>query len=649
MHRTIGIFAHVDAGKTTLAEQLLYHTRSIRSRGRVDNRDACMDSHEIEKERGITIFADQAVMTYNGTTYTLIDTPGHVDFSAEMERAIQVMDAAIVVVSAAEGVQGHTETVWQLLNSHRVPVFFFINKTDRTGADAERVLDDIRVQLTPDAVDMSSACGEAEWEDGLITFLAERDEELLVRYMEDEYDREVWRNAAAGLIRTHRLFPCAAGSALQDVGVTELLQLVDDFTPGSWLKDQPFAARVYKIRHDANGARVTHLKVLGGSLHVRDEVRYGPGPDRIAEKVTSIRIYNGRKYDHAEQAEAGQLCAVTGLSAAAAGEGLGALNDRAEYEMVPMLTSKVIFPPSLHVKEVLQRFRLLDAEDPSLRVQWDEALQEIHIHVMGVIQLEVLERLVKERFGMDVSFGTPDILYKETIASAVTGCGHFEPLGHYAEVHLRLEPGARGSGMVFRNECHPDVLTVNYQHVIEQYLLERDHHGLLTGSPVTDVNMTLTKGRAHNKHTSGGDFREAACRALRQGLEQADNVLLEPYYEVKVKVASEHMGRVMTDIQKAAGRFDPPQFAGDQVVITGKAPVATFMNYSAELAAYTQGKGMLQLRFGGYERCHNAEEIIKAKAYNKDADPLYTSASIFCAKGQGYSVPWEEAARHMHC
>lgn len=649
MHRTIGIFAHVDAGKTTLAEQLLYHTRSIRSRGRVDNRDAYMDSHEIEKERGITIFADQAVMTYNGSTYTLIDTPGHVDFSAEMERAIQVMDAAIVVVSAVEGVQGHTETVWQLLDRHRVPVFFFINKTDRTGADAGRVLDDIRGQLTPDAVDMSSACSEGEWDGGLITFLAERDEELLARYMDDEYDRDVWRNAAAELIRTHRLFPCAAGSALQDVGVTALLQLVDAFTPGACPKEQPFAARVYKIRHDANGTRVTHLKVLDGTLQVRDEVRYGAEPDRIAEKVTSLRIYNGRKYDNADRAEAGQLCAVTGLSAAAAGEGLGALDDRAAYEMVPMLTSKVIYPPSLHVKEVLQCFRLLDAEDPSLQVQWDEALQEIHIHVMGVIQLEVLERLVKERFGIDVSFGTPDILYKETIASTVTGCGHFEPLGHYAEVHLRLEPGARGSGMVFRNECHPDVLTVNYQHVIEQYLLERDHHGLLTGSPVTDVMMTLTKGRAHNKHTSGGDFREAAYRALRQGLEQADNVLLEPYYEVKVKVASEHMGRVMTDIQKASGRFEPPEFTGEQVVITGKAPVATFMNYSAELAAFTQGKGMLQLRFGGYERCHDTEEIMEAKAYNKDADPLYTSASIFCAKGQGYSVPWEEAARHMHC
>lgn len=649
MHKTIGIFAHVDAGKTTLAEQLLYHTRSIRSRGRVDYRDAYMDSHEIEKERGISIFAEQAVMTYNGSTYTLIDTPGHVDFSAEMERAIQVMDAAIVVVSATEGVQGHTETVWQLLDRHRVPVFFFINKTDRAGADADRVLDDIRAHLTPDAADMRSACGEAEWEDGLITFLAERDEELLSRYMEDEYDREVWRNAAASLIRTHRLFPCAAGSALQDVGVTDLLQLVDAFTPGDWRQDLPFAARVYKIRHDANGTRVTHLKVLGGSLQVRDEIRYGSGVDRIAEKVTSIRIYNGRKYDHAERTEAGELCAVTGLSAAAAGEGLGALHDRAEYEMAPMLTSKVIFPPSLHAKEVLQCFRLLDAEDPSLRVQWDEALQEIHIHVMGVIQLEVLERLAKERFGMNISFGTPDILYKETIASTVTGCGHFEPLGHYAEVHLRLEPGDRGSGMIFRNECHPDVLTVNYQHVIEQYLLERDHHGLLTGSPVTDVKMTLTKGRAHNKHTSGGDFREAACRALRQGLEQADNVLLEPYYELKVKVAPEHMGRVMTDIQKASGRFDPPEFAGDQVVLTGKAPVATFMNYSAELAAYTQGKGMLRLRFGGYERCHNAEEIMAAKAYNKDADPLYTSASIFCAKGQGYSVPWEEAARHMHC
>ncbi|MFW5433520.1 GTP-binding protein [Paenibacillus apiarius] len=596
MNKTIGIFAHVDAGKTTLAEQLLYHTRSIRSRGRVDDKDAFLDGHDIEKERGITIFADQAVMTYKDSTYTLIDTPGHVDFSSEMERAVQVMDYAIVVISAVEGVQGHTETVWQLLSKHRVPAFFFINKTDRVGADAQRVIEDIRLNLTPDVFDVASMGKDGGMSEELSAFIAERDDRLLELYMDEAYDRDVWLQAMKVMLKEHKLFPCASGSALQ----------------------------------------------------VREEVSYGAGADRITEKITSIRVYNGHKHQNVERAEAGQLFAVTGVSAASTGDGLGALQEQAVYDIVPTLTSKVIYPPSLHAKEVLRCFRLLDVEDPSLHVLWDEHVQEIHIHVMGAIQLEVLEQVVKDRFQMDVAFGPPEILYKETIAAAVTGCGHFEPLGHYAEVHVKLEPAPRNSGILFQNACHPDVLTVNYQHVIEQHLLERGHHGLLTGSPITDLRITLLKGRAHNKHTSGGDFREATYRALRQGLEKADNILLEPYYDVKIKVDADDMGRVLTDIQKAHGRFDPPEFAGGKAVITGKVPVAAFMNYSAELAAFTQGKGTIQLMFGGYGECHNREEVMAKKAYNKDADPSYTSSSMFCSKGQAYSVPWDEAEQHMH-
>lgn len=646
MNITIGMFAHVDAGKTTLAEQLLYRTGSIRQRGRVDHKDTFLDSHTIEKERGITVFADQAMMEYKGNQYYLVDTPGHVDFSPEMERMIRVMDAAVIVVSAVEGVQGHTETVWQLLRKHRVPTFFFINKIDRTGADAARVLEELRQQLTPDVCDLSEAeeGAEAAW----IEFVAERDEGLLELYMEDAYDSALWQETMKRLVRCGRIFPCMKGSALQDVGVEEFLDKLALLTGTDYNAEGPLAARAYKIRYDENGTRTTYIKVLKGTLRVREEVEYGSGDGRRVEKVTQIRVISGNKSRNVDQASAGQLVAVTGLSAAAAGEGIGALEEQAVYDIVPTLKSKVVFQPPLHVKDVLRCFQMLNAEDPSLNVLWEEQLQEIHIHVMGIIQLEVLEQLVRERFGFQVTFGPPEILYKETLDTVVIGCGHFEPLGHYAEVHLRLEPAERDSGIQFENECHPDVLPAHYQHLVCQHLFERDHHGLLTGSPLTDVRITLLKGRAHNKHTSGGDFREAAFRALRQGLEQAENVLLEPYYDFKIKVELDQMGRVLTDIQQARGRFDPPETLGSTAVLTGRVPVATFMGYSMELAALTHGKGSIRLTFGGYEPCHNAAEVIERRGYAKHADPAYSSSSIFCSKGQGYTVPWDEAAAHMH-
>ncbi|MEK8126708.1 translation factor GTPase family protein [Paenibacillus filicis] len=645
---TIGMFAHVDAGKTTLAEQLLYHTQSIRERGRVDHKDAYLDSHQIERARGITVFADQAVMSYKGTTYYLIDTPGHVDFSPEMERAVQIMDYAILVVSAVEGVQGHTETVWQLLQKHGIPTFFFINKTDRVGADADRVIEDIQMHLTPDTCWITGSFANGQLGEALIESLAERDEEVLEAFLAGTEDQTYWLRTLRDMIRDHKIFPCARGSALQDVGVTEFLEQLHLLTTSAYDELGLFGGRVYKIRHDPNGVRMTYIKALSGTLKVREEVCYLDGEERIGEKVTRLLRINGSKLQPVDHVSAGDLFAVIGLSLAETGQGVGIYSDRLDYELVPTLTSKVIFADSLNVKDVLKAFKTLDAEDPSLNVIWEESLQEIHIHVMGIIQLEVLQQLVKERFQFDVSFGSPEILYKETIASTVKGYGHFEPLKHYAEVHLLLEPGVRGSGIAFENLCHANDLTIGNQNLIRTHLYERDHHGILTGMPLTDILVTLLKGGAHNEHTHGGDFREATFRALRQGLEKAENVLLEPYYEYKIKVEIDYLGKVLSDIQQACGTFDPPSTTATRAIITGKVPVATFMDYSTELAAFTHGRGIIQLVFGGYDRCHNEQEVIERKAYRKDADPLYSSSSIFCAKGHGYTVPWDQAEAKMH-
>ncbi|WP_120465133.1 elongation factor G [Paenibacillus aceti] len=649
MNKTIGLLAHVDAGKTTFAEQLLYHTNSIRSKGRVDHQDSFLDTHELEKSRGITIFADQAMMNYQGSTYYLIDTPGHVDFSAEMERSLQVMDYAVVILSAVEGVQGHTETVWQLLRKHSIPTLFFVNKMDRTGADLQAVLEQIHQQLTPHAVMVHGELYANELEEGLVASIAEHDEQLLESYLEGSYDTEIVLNTMARLVKDSAVFPVMYGSALMDEGIDRFLRHLERLSHIEYDREAPFAARVYKVRHESQGTRLTFLKITAGRLRVRDEVQYmDHSGERIQEKVTSLRSYNGEKYTLIEEAEAGQLIAVTGLAEAAVGDGLGELRHRARYELVPALKSRVLFDPKLSVREVQRYFQMLDAEDPSLNVTWDEVLQELYIHVMGAIQLEVLEQVVLDRFKLQVAFGTPEILYKETIAGEVYGCGHFEPLGHYAEVHLKLEPGPRDSGVIFRNECHPDHLSSGYQNLVGQHVLEQEHPGLLTGSPLTDVIVTLLNGRAHNKHTSGGDFREATHRALRQGLEKAENILLEPYYMFKIKVDLELIGRVMSDIRQAHGSFNPPETSGDQAMISGTVPVATFMNYSAELASFSKGRGALSLQIGGYQPCHQSKVVIESRNYDKNADPEYTSASIFCAKGQGYSVPWDEADRHMH-
>ena len=647
MNKTIGILAHVDAGKTTFSEQLLYHTKSIRQRGRVDHQNAFLDSHAIEKNRGITIFADQANFTFNDSTYFLIDTPGHVDFSPEMERSVQVMDYAIIIVSAVDGIEGHTETVWQLLQKHRIPVFFFINKTDRESADPAAVLKEIRSNFSSDACNITESYHGGTMTEELIEFIAERDEALFTQYLETGYDEELWLEAFQRMIAANQIFPCASGSALQDTGILEFLMQLDGLTISGYSDSDEFGAQIYKIRHDENGNRICFFKAFSGTLHVRDKLTYGPND--LEEKVTQIRVYNGDKFQTTEQARAGELFAIAGLSEAEIGDTLGARQKSFNSQMMPTLKSTILFDSAIHVKEVLGSFKILGAEDPSLSVYWDEYFQQIQIQVRGAIQLEVLEQVVFERFGHKVQFGEPEILYKETIESPVMGYGHFEPLRHYAEVHLKIEPGERGSGFLLDNACHADALSVGHQNLILHHLTERDHHGLLTGSPLTDVKVTLTTGQGHNQHTSGGDFREAAFRALRQGLEKAQNRLLEPMYRFKIKVDLDQMGKVLSDIQQAYGSFQAPETIDGKTTIEGRVPVATFMNYGSEFAAFTHGKGALSLLFDGYDFCHNEGEVISRIGYAKDADPLYTSTSIFCAKGQGYKVPWGKAESAMHC
>lgn len=644
MKKTIGVLAHVDAGKTTFCEQLLYHTKQIRQPGRVDHKDAFMDNHSIEKQRGITIFADQATFSFNDSTYTIMDTPGHVDFSPEMERAIQVMDYAVLIISAVDGIQGHTETVWRLLREHRVPTFFFLNKTDREEVDVKRVICDMRAQLSEHICDIRDFTAN-QMDEELVEWVAERDEELLDTYLGSGYEPVKWITNMKQMTSACEIFPCGAGSALKDTGISEFLDQLDLLTETNYDDQGDFAAHVYKIRHDEQGHRLTYMKAVSGILQVRDELNvHGE-----LEKITQIQAINGNELININKVHAGELVAVLGLKDCEAGEVIGKDGDKHRFELIPTLKARVLHDQSIHVKEVLRSFRKLDAEEPSLQIQWDEHFQAIYVHVMGVIQLEVLEEVVEERFGFKVSFGKPQILYKETIAERVIGYGHFEPLRHYAEVHLQIEPAERDSGIVFDNACHANDLTIGYQNLVQQHVLERDHHGILTGSPLTDVHVTLLTGRGHQEHTSGGDFREATYRALRQGLEKVKNILLEPYYDFKVKVNQDQIGRVLADIQQACGTFEAPETLDTQVIVTGRVPVATFMDYPTTFASFTHGKGVLTLNFSGYGRCHNQEEIIEQISYDKNADPEYSSSSIFCAKGKGFTVPWDEVEEQMHC
>lgn len=663
MNKTIGVLAHVDAGKTTFCEQLLYHTKSIRNRGRVDNKDTFLDNHEIERQRGITIFSEQGKFIYNNSNYNLIDTPGHIDFSPDMERAISIMDYAIVIISAVEKIQPHTKTVFRLLQKHNIPVFFFGNKIDREGPNIEKLIEDIKLNLSEDVIDISTNLNidnEINLSEEIIEFIADRDGELLDKYLNGEYDKELWINKLIKSIKNCDIYPFFKGSALQDIGIEDFIKKLDYLTYTNYQGNNNFIGKVYKVRYDENKNRLTYIKAISGNLKVKDELKYIIKDEVITEKINNIRVYNSNKYENGNEVFAGQIFAVTELTNIKPNEYILDKNldinkfyenysiDK-EIDIVPTLKSKIKFDESLNIKEVLNVFKILNDEEPALNVKWNENLKEVHIHVMGKIQLEILKEIVKNRFNIDVDFGKCEILYKETLKEKTIGYGHFEPLGHYAEVHLLIEPSTRNSGIIFKSNAHVDDLTIGHQNLIKTHIFEKEHNGILGGYPLTDINITLITGRAHTKHTSGGDFRQATLRALRHGLEQVDNVLLEPFYKFKIDIDIDYIGRVLSDIQKMSGTFKNPIISEEMCIIEGRGPVSTFMDYQLELISFSKGTGSISFIFDGYDECHNRDEILENRNYDKYSDSEYTSNSIFCSKGQGYIVKGREAKEYMHC
>ncbi len=634
----LGITAHVDSGKTTLAESMLYKTGAIRKIGRVDFGSSFLDTNQIEREKGITIFAGQAETTYGGTRFTLMDTPGHVDFSAETERIMQILDYAVLVISAADGVQSHTSTLWKLLMRYEVPVFIFVNKMDLTVADRHSIMDDLRKRLSQNCTDFSDNNMIAE-------NAAACDEELMDAFLDNGILPD---NALVRAVSERRVFPCFFGSALKMEGISEFLDGLDRFTECKEYSDT-FGAKVYKISYDNKGTRLTHLKILGGELKVRSELSYKTADGiEISEKISSVRFYSGEKFRTAEFAAAGEVCAVTGLEAAYSGQGIGSVPNSERAVLEPVMTYQVILPADKNVFEALKEFRRLEDEDPQLHIVWNEQLRQIHIQLMGAVQLEVLSLIIAERFGFEVSFGSGAVAYKETIANAVEGAGHYEPLRHYAEVHLILEPMPRGSGLVFDTIVHEDELDRNWQRLILTHLDEKVHIGVLTGSPITDMKITLAAGKAHLKHTEGGDFRQATYRAVRHGLRQAKSILLEPYYDYELEVPQECVGRAIADLQRMSADFKAPEISGDIAVIKGCAPVSEINDYVSEVIGFTRGRGRLTCVNGGFRECHNSEEVISAIAYDPDADKENTADSVFCSHGAGMNVNWKDAAEHMH-
>lgn len=634
-HICAGLLAHVDAGKTTLSEGLLYTSGTLRRLGRVDHGDAFLDTNVMERERGITIFSKQAEFTYGDTDFTLLDTPGHVDFSAEMERTLQVLDCAILVISGTDGVQGHTRTMWRLLAKHQIPTFLFINKMDLAGADQEKLLQQLQKKLDGGCTNFDNGLAPIQ-ED-----LAASDEAMLEHYLSGE---ELGTAQAADLIARRLIFPCYFGSALKLDGVERLLDGLADYThPPEYPAE--FGARVFKIAREVSD-RLTYLKITGGVLKVRTMLDGGDRDWR--EKVNQIRIYSGTRYQTVDQAPAGTVCAVTGLTQTRPGDTLGAEPPTREMELEPVLTYQVILPPDCDRHTMLRNLRQLEEEDPQLRVVWNEGLEEIHLQLMGEIHLEVMTRLISERFGVNVSFGTGSIVYRETIAAPVEGVGHFEPLRHYAEVHLLMEPGERGSGLRFGTSCSTDELDLNWQRLVLTHLMERRHRGVLTGSPITDMRLTLVAGRGHLKHTEGGDFRQATYRAIRQGLMQAQNILLEPHYNFQLELPVDCVGRAMTDIQSMGGMVDAPEQEGELTLLTGHGPVAGLRDYWREVTAYTRGRGRLSCALRGYEPCANQDEVVAQTGYNPERDVDNPADSVFCAHGSGFVVKWDQVREYMH-
>ena len=635
-HICIGLLAHVDAGKTTLAESLLYHTGAIRKMGRVDHQNAFLDTYELERARGITIFSKQAGFTLGDREVVLLDTPGHVDFSAEMERTLQILDYAVLIIGGTDGVQGHVETLWRLLRQYKIPVFLFINKMDQDGANSAEILKELQGRLDEKCIDFTASQPQEEFMENL----AMCDETVLETYLEEG---EISEKQIRELIARRKVFPCYFGSALKSQGIQEFLEGLETYTK---VPDYPdtFGAKIYKISRDEKGSRLTHMKITGGSLKVKQVLS---GED-WEEKADQIRIYSGAGFEAVKEVPAGAVCAVTGLTRTHAGQGLGIEQTSGEPLLIPVLNYEIQLPEECDVHQMFLKLRQLEEEEPELHIVWNPQLNEIHAQVMGEVQIEILKNMIQERFGISVEFGSGNIVYKETIEEPVEGTGHFEPLRHYAEVHLLLEPGEPGSGLEFAVSCSEDMLDKNWQRLILTHLEEKAHKGVLTGSDITDMKITLVAGKAHLKHTEGGDFRQATYRAVRQGLRKARSVLLEPVYEYRLEVPSDMVGRAMTDIQKMYGTFQGPEIEGEMSVLTGVAPVVNMGGYQSEVTAYTRGRGRLSCTLKGYQPCHNAEEVIEAAGYEPDADMENPTGSVFCAHGAGFVVNWDEVDTYAH-
>ena len=634
----LGILAHVDSGKTTLSEAMLYRAGVTRRLGRVDHKDAFLDTDALEKARGITIFSKQALLTAGDTDITLLDTPGHVDFSTETERTLQVLDYAVLVVSGTDGVQSHTETLWRLLRRYHVPTFVFVNKMDLPGMERQELLAQLNRRLGEGFVDFGAEQADRD------EALALCDENLMDRMLDAGQLQDA--DLIPAIARRH-VFPCWFGAALKLEGVDALLDGLDRYTRSAPALEA-FGAKVFKVSQDEQGARLTWLRVTGGELKVKAQLTGEADGEPWAEKANQLRLYSGAKYTLTEAIGPGQVCAVTGLTKARPGEGLGAERDSDLPVLEPVLSYQVLLPEGADVHAALGKLHRLEEEEPQLHVVWNETLGEIHVQLMGEIQLEVLRSLLAERFGLEVEFGPGGILYKETITEPMEGVGHYEPLRHYAEVHLKLEPLPRGSGMQFAADCREEVLDKNWQRLVLTHLEEKQHLGVLTGSPLTDVKITLIAGRAHLKHTEGGDFRQATYRAVRQGLMLAKSQLLEPWYAFRLEVPAENIGRAMSDIQRMEGTFDPPESGEETAVLAGFAPVSTMRSYPMEVVSYTRGRGHLSLTLDGYRPCHNAQEVIAAIGYEPEHDLDNPADSVFCAHGAGFVVPWDQVRSHMH-
>ena len=638
-HICIGILAHVDSGKTTLSEGLLYASGALRKLGRVDHGDAFLDTDALERERGITIFAKQAMLTVGEREFTLLDTPGHVDFSAEMERTLSVLDYAVLVISGSDGVQSHTRTLWRLLARYEVPTFLFINKMDLAGTDKSALMERLTQTLSAECVDFSAPPQERD------EALALCDEAALESLLERG---SIDDSLISKMIKSRKVFPCFFGSALKMDGVEDFLSALARFTVAPEYPSE-FGAKVFKISRDAQGGRLTWLKVTGGALRVKAPLSYRAQNQDYQEKADQLRLYSGIKFRTLEKADAGSVVAVTGLSHSYVGLGLGTEAEASAPLLQPVLTYQLVLPDGADAHSALTKLRELEEEDPMLRIVWDERYGQIHVQLMGKIQLEILRRRILDRFGLAVTFGEGSIVYRETIASPVLGMGHFEPLRHYAEVQLLIEPLPRGTGIQLASSLATDALDLNWQRLIFTHLLEREHAGVLTGSALTDVRFTLVAGRAHLKHTEGGDFRQATYRAVRQGLMQAESLLLEPYYDFRLEVPAECVGRAMTDLQNMGGTVDPPQSVGENTVLTGYAPVRTLRDYFTDVAAYTRGRGQLSCAVRGYETCQNQDEIVALLGYDAERDTDNPASSVFCDHGGSITIPWNEVAQHVHC